>query len=397
MANKSKQPAKPILDDDEDIESVESIKQRLLKKAKKDGEIDQDEIFEACEQFDMDDSFLNELIEFFKKNKINVIVEDDENFELSDDEDIEGDIDISQDELTNLANFTIGEVKVTDTVKLYLKHIGKYKLLTADEEVALAKRIEAGDEEAKELLINSNLRLVVSVARKYNNGGGLEFLDLISEGNMGLMKAVEKFDWALNNKFSTYAYWWIRQAIARAIADQSRLIRIPVHMVETMNKIKKVTRTIVQETGHDPSAEEISVRLEQSEGIVLSADKIREIQQMSMPHISGDETINDEGDSSLFDFVDDKSILSPEEYTARQMLKENIQKAIESLNNEREENVLLLRFGLKDGKPKTLEDIGEILGVTRERVRQIQEKAIIRLKNGKYKKILEEYRALVNK
>ena len=272
---------------------------------------------------------------------------------------------------------------VDDSVKMYLKEIGKIELLNADQERDIAQRMADGDEEAKEMLINSNLRLVVSIAKKYMNRG-LSLLDLIQEGNIGLIKAVDKFDYTKGFKFSTYATWWIRHAITRAIADQARTIRIPVHMVETINKLTRVQRQLVQDLGREPTTEELAKEMG------MEPAKIREIQKISQDPISIDKPVGEEEDSHLVDFISNDELAAPEEEVARILLKEDLIKALNSLT-ERERKVIELRFGLKDGIPMTLEQVGKKLGVTRERIRQIEAKAIRKLSRASSSKKLEGY------
>ena len=272
---------------------------------------------------------------------------------------------------------------VDDSVKMYLKEIGKIELLNAEQERDIAQRMADGDEEAKEMLINSNLRLVVSIAKKYMNRG-LSLLDLIQEGNIGLIKAVDKFDYTKGFKFSTYATWWIRQAITRAIADQARTIRIPVHMVETINKLTRVQRQLVQDLGREPTTEELAKEMG------MDAAKIREIQKISQDPISIDKPVGEEEDSHLVDFISNDELAAPEEEVVRILLKEDLIKALNSLT-ERERKVIELRFGLKDGIPMTLEQVGKKLGVTRERIRQIEAKAIRKLSRASSSKKLEGY------
>ena len=391
---------KKIVDDDEEeeIESLESIKKRLLKKAKADGgEIEQGEIQDAISFLDLEDKDVEELINYFKSNKINVISDNDEEgieeleFDESavsmdmDDEDVP-----DEKELQDISKLVIGDVKVNDSVKIYLKEIGKVPLLTAQQEIDLAQRIIAGDEDAKQELINANLRLVISIAKRYA-GRGMPFLDLIQEGNMGLIKAVEKFDYTKGFKFSTYATWWIRQAITRAIADQARTIRIPVHMVETINKITRAQRQLVQELGRDPTAEEISDRLEGS----LSAARIREIQRINQEPVSLETPIGEEDDSHLGDFLEDKEVESPSDYTTKSLLKDELNEVMLELT-DRERKVLELRYGLIDNHPRTLEEVGKVFGVTRERIRQIEAKAIKKLRTRKRVSRLGDYRELRN-
>ena len=278
-------------------------------------------------------------------------------------------------------------VKINDPVRMYLKEIGRVSLLTAEEEVALALKIEEGDQEAKQRLAEANLRLVVSIAKRYV-GRGMQFLDLIQEGNMGLMKAVEKFDYRKGFKFSTYATWWIRQAITRAIADQARTIRIPVHMVETINKMTRVQRALVQELGRDPTPEEISEKMNGE----LTPAQIRDVQRIALEPVSLDTPIGEEDDSKLGDFVRDDSELSPGEYASKSLLKERLYQAMSECLTAREEKVLRLRYGLDDGRLRTLEEVGKEFDVTRERIRQIEAKAIRKLRHPTRSKMLGDYR-----
>ena len=392
--------ASKVTDDDEEeaVESLDSIKKRLLKKAKADGnEIEQGEIQDAISFLDLEDKDVEELINYFKANKINVISDNDEEgieeleFDESevsmdmDDEDVP-----DEKELQDISKLVIGDVKVNDSVKIYLKEIGKVPLLNAQQEIELAQRIIAGDEDAKQELINANLRLVISIAKRYA-GRGMPFLDLIQEGNMGLIKAVEKFDYTKGFKFSTYATWWIRQAITRAIADQARTIRIPVHMVETINKITRAQRQLVQELGRDPTAEEISDRLEGA----LSAARIREIQRINQEPVSLETPIGEEDDSHLGDFLEDKEVESPSDYTTKSLLKDELNEVMLELT-DRERRVLELRYGLIDNHPRTLEEVGKVFGVTRERIRQIEAKAIKKLRTRKRVSRLGDYREIRN-
>ncbi len=276
-------------------------------------------------------------------------------------------------------------VALDDPVRMYLKEIGRVPLLTAEEEVELAKRMEMGDREAKQRLIESNLRLVVSIAKRYV-GRGMAFLDLIQEGNMGLIKAVEKFDYRKGYKLSTYATWWIRQAITRAIADQARTIRIPVHMVETINKLVRTSRELVQELGREPTAEEIA------EKMGITPEKVREIQKIAQEPVSLETPIGEEEDSHLGDFIEDVDVLAPDEAASYLLLKEQIEEVLSGLN-DREQRVLRLRFGLDDGRPRTLEEVGREFGVTRERIRQIEAKALRKLRNPQRSKKLRDYLA----
>ena len=396
VVKEKKVKAAEVGDDEEDIESLDSIKARLLKKAKADGnEIEQAEIQDAISFLDLEDKDVEELINYFKSNNINVISDEDEEGieELEfDDDSVAMDMDDEdvpdEKELQDISKLVIGDVKVNDSVKIYLKEIGKVPLLNAQQEIELAQRIIAGDEDAKQELINANLRLVISIAKRYA-GRGMPFLDLIQEGNMGLIKAVEKFDYTKGFKFSTYATWWIRQAITRAIADQARTIRIPVHMVETINKITRAQRQLVQELGRDPTAEEISDRLEGA----LSAARIREIQRINQEPVSLETPIGEEDDSHLGDFLEDKEVESPSDYTTKSLLKDELNEVMLELT-DRERRVLELRYGLIDNHPRTLEEVGKVFGVTRERIRQIEAKAIKKLRTRKRVSRLGDYREI---
>ncbi|KAF0334080.1 RNA polymerase sigma factor RpoD [Pediococcus acidilactici] len=274
-------------------------------------------------------------------------------------------------------------VKINDPVRMYLKEIGRVSLLTADEEVALALRIEKGDERAKQELAEANLRLVVSIAKRYV-GRGMQFLDLIQEGNIGLMKAVEKFDYQKGFKFSTYATWWIRQAITRAIADQARTIRIPVHMVETINKLIRIQRQLLQDLGREPMPEEIGAEMD------MPSDKVREILKIAQEPVSLETPIGEEDDSHLGDFIEDQEATSPADHAAYELLKEQLEGVLDTLT-DREENVLRLRFGLDDGRTRTLEEVGKVFGVTRERIRQIEAKALRKLRHPSRSKQLKDF------
>lgn len=275
------------------------------------------------------------------------------------------------------------ELPLSDSVRMYLREIGKISLLTAAEEVELAKGVEAGDPQAKAHLVDANLRLVVSIAKKYI-GRGMLFLDLIQEGNLGLIRAVEKFDYQKGFKFSTYATWWIRQAITRAIADQARTIRIPVHMVETINKLIRISRQLVQRLGREPTAEEIAAEME------ISSDRVEEIQRIAQEPVSLETPIGEEEDSQLGDFLEDKDMPNPEEVAASMILREQLEEMLDDLS-EREREVLRLRFGLEDGHAHTLEDVGRRFGVTRERIRQIEAKALRKLRHPSRSRRLKDF------
>jgi len=331
--------------------------------------------------FELSPSQIDKVYEYLESNGIVVLaaVEDDEPSEDALlDMDNEDEALMEAEDLNALAN-----VMSDDPVKQYLKEIGDYPLLTMEEEVELAEKIAKGDEIAKRMLAESNLRLVVSIAKRYV-GRGLSFLDLIQEGNLGLIKAVEKFDHTKGYKFSTYATWWIRQAITRAIADQSRTIRIPVHMSEIINKTYRVSRTLMQELGREPSEQEIANVMN------LPVDKVREILKVSADPISLDSPIGEEDDSHLGDFIKDDRIMGPEEAAAYAMLRDQIAKLLETLT-EREQRVLTLRFGLQDGRSRTLEEVGKEFNVTRERIRQIEAKALRKLRHPSRAKLLKGY------
>ena len=388
--------------DAEQIKSLKEIENALLRKAKSKGSIDQSEIYDALNNYELDDDAIEELMEFFPNNGITVTNEDEEEEEDEEVEfdeskmnlDEEEDDYFGEDEEHNEEDIDIehldvtlsGEVRVNDSVKMYLKEIGKYELLKPEDEPILAKRILEGDEEAKNTLINANLRLVVNIAKHYV-GRGMLFLDLIQEGNLGLMKAVDKFDYEKGFKFSTYATWWIRQAITRAIADQARTIRIPVHMVETINKMTRVQRQLIQDLGREPTAEEISEAM----GGELTAKRIREIQRIAMEPVSLETPIGEEDDSHLGDFIEDKDSESPVEYTTRQLLKEELYGILKDLS-DREERVIRLRYGLDDNRPRTLEEVGREYNVTRERIRQIEAKALKKLRHPTRSKKLGDYK-----
>ncbi|MDD5382832.1 MAG: RNA polymerase sigma factor RpoD [Candidatus Margulisbacteria bacterium] len=289
----------------------------------------------------------------------------------------------TEDEVIHKELTELKGVGVDDTVRMYLREIGKFPLLTSEEEIVLAKRIKAGDMRAKHKLVNSNLRLVVSIAKKYT-GRGMLFLDLVQEGNLGLIRAVEKFDYRKGYKFSTYATWWIRQAITRAIADQARTIRIPVHMVETINRLRKTSRILLQQLGRKPTEKEIAKRAR------ISVDKVREIIKVSQVPLSLEMPIGDEESSRLGDFVEDASVQAPDEVVLHGLLHDDLEDVMGTLT-DREKTVLKLRFGIEDGHPRTLEEVGRVFAVTRERIRQIEAKALRKLKHPTRAKKLREY------
>lgn len=353
----------------------ESTIEDLLKTGKKKGKLTYDEIGEALEKYPIDSDEIDSIYKDFEKEGINIV--NDKNVKDEDDDDDE-EIDVSKEDLSVPKGVT-----VDDPVRMYLKEIGKISLLTADEEVEIAKRMEDGDPFAKKELAEANLRLVVSIAKRYV-GRGMSFLDLIQEGNLGLMKAVDKFDYTKGFKFSTYATWWIRQAITRAIADQARTIRIPVHMVETINKLVRVQRQLVQELGRDPQPEEIAAEMN------LDVERVREIQKIAQEPVSLETPIGEEEDSHLGDFIPDEEILSPSDAATFTLLKEQLNTVLETLT-EREKKVLTLRFGLDDGRARTLEEVGKEFDVTRERIRQIEAKALRKLRHPSRSKKLKDY------
>ena len=372
-----------------ELKNLDELKDDYKEIAKKNGSIAQKDVMASLEHLDMSDDDMDELTAT-DDDDLDLLDDDVDDVEDEDDDNKDPDLDEDDEEkplssLLDLSSFSSGgNVQLNDPVKMYLKEIGRVPLLKPEDEPEIAKRIEEGDEEARNILISSNLRLVVSIAKKYV-GRGMLFLDLIQEGNMGLVKAVEKFDYTKGFKFSTYATWWIRQAITRAIADQARTIRIPVHMVETINKLTRVQRQLVQELGRDPSAEEISQRMEG-----ISPEKVREIQKIALEPVSLETPIGEEDDSHLGDFIEDKEALSPDQYASNQLLKDEINSVLSGLT-EREEKVLRLRFGLYDGRTRTLEEVGREFNVTRERIRQIEAKALRKLKHPSRSKRLKDF------
>ena len=349
---------------------------------KKKNVLEPGEIADFFSEYELDDDDFDRIYEFMEQNGIDLlrIVEEEE-------EDIpEEEIDLSEEEEVDVENIDLSVpdgVSIEDPVRMYLKEIGKVPLLSAEEEIELAKRMEDGDEEAKKRLAEANLRLVVSIAKRYV-GRGMLFLDLIQEGNLGLIKAVEKFDYTKGYKFSTYATWWIRQAITRAIADQARTIRIPVHMVETINKLIRVSRQLLQELGREPTPEEIAAEMN------LPVERVREILKISQEPVSLETPIGEEEDSHLGDFIQDDNVPVPAEAAAFTLLKEQLVEVLETLT-DREQKVLRLRFGLDDGRARTLEEVGKEFKVTRERIRQIEAKALRKLRHPSRSKKLKDY------
>ena len=369
----------------------------LKEKAKsKGGKLSYGEISEIIGNLDMDKDFIDDVYEKI----MNMGIEIESEMEIrNDDTDIEPDeaelLNLDVDDLEHDDDMVIEDgsvdleaslpkgITVDDPVRMYLKEIGKVPLLSADEEIELAKKMEKGDEEAKKKLCEANLRLVVSIAKRYV-GRGMLFLDLIQEGNLGLIKAVDKFDWRKGYKFSTYATWWIRQAITRSIADQARTIRIPVHMVETINKLIRVSRQLLQEYGREPSPEEIAAEMD------ISEEKVREILKIAQEPVSLETPIGEEEDSHLGDFIPDEEVPAPAEAAAFSMLKEQLVEVLDTLT-EREQKVLKLRFGLEDGRARTLEEVGKQFDVTRERIRQIEAKALRKLRHPSRSKKLKDF------
>lgn len=404
--------------------TLEELEKMLISAAKAKGNrLTQDDLDAFQSRYDLDDEAYENLIDAINENHIEIedgldaLEIDDDDFMAGgaddlddlvglevDTDDDSGDDDIANLDFGNDLDMDFGDtnkmynqsdddddmnqlgsnVKINDPVKMYLKEIGRVDLLTHEQEIELAKRILEGDEQAKKELAAANLRLVVSIAKRYV-GRGMLFLDLIQEGNMGLIKAVEKFDYTKGFKFSTYATWWIRQAITRAIADQARTIRIPVHMVETINKLTRIQRQLVQELGREPTAEEIAEKMDG-----MTPAKVREIQKISLEPVSLETPIGEEDDSHLGDFIEDEGAMSPDDYASNELLKDELNEVLLELT-DREEKVLRLRFGLDDGRTRTLEEVGKEFNVTRERIRQIEAKALRKLKHPSRSKRLKDF------
>lgn len=352
----------------------------LMHKGKKRGVLTYAEIMDTLQGEDLSPDEIDDMYEVFTSKGID-IVDEIPDVELLEGPDI-SEIEASSDEVDIDLSVPEG-ISIDDPVRMYLKEIGRVPLLTGEEEIVLAKRMEQGDDEAKRRLAEANLRLVVSIAKRYV-GRGMLFLDLIQEGNLGLIKAVEKFDYDKGFKFSTYATWWIRQAITRAIADQARTIRIPVHMVETINKLIRVSRQLLQELGREPSPEEIAREMD------ISVDRVREIMKIAQEPVSLETPIGEEEDSHLGDFIEDQDAPAPAEAASFMLLKEQLEEVLETLT-PREEKVLRLRFGLDDGRARTLEEVGQHFGVTRERIRQIEAKALRKLRHPSRSKKLKDF------
>ena len=359
-----------------EIKTLEEREKKLIDLGLKQGYITYEQLADELKGLDMDSDALDELYNNLVDAGVNVVSSEGETEDDATGEEIT--------DTTNVEDLTLSkDVKINDPVRMYLKEIGRINLLTSAEEFEYAKRVEEGDPEAKRVLAESNLRLVVSIAKRYV-GRGMLFLDLIQEGNIGLMKAVDKFDPSKGYKFSTYATWWIRQAITRAIADQARTIRVPVHMVETINKLARVQRQLTQELNREPTDEVIAERLD------ITVDKVREVYKISQDPVSLETPIGEEEDSHLGDFIPDGHTMGPEEYATVEMLKEELNNVLATLT-EREEKVSRLRFGLDDGQCRTLEEVGQIFGVTRERIRQIEAKALRKLKHPSRSRKLKDF------
>ena len=357
--------------------SSEIVENLLAKGKKNGGTLTYGELIDALQKQDLTPDEIDTMYDTFSKRGIEIVDDSQDN---SNDDDM--DLDKSDEDVEIDLSVPEG-VSIDDPVRMYLKEIGRVPLLTAEEEVALAKRMEAGDEEAQKRLAEANLRLVVSIAKRYV-GRGMLFLDLIQEGNLGLIKAVEKFDYNKGYKFSTYATWWIRQAITRAIADQARTIRIPVHMVETINKLIRVSRQLLQQLGREPTPEEIAKEME------IGVDRVREIMKIAQEPVSLETPIGEEEDSHLGDFIEDQDAPAPADAASFMLLKEQLEDVLDTLT-PREEKVLRLRFGLDDGRARTLEEVGQNFGVTRERIRQIEAKALRKLRHPVRSQSLRSY------
>lgn len=358
------------------VKDKKAVIRSLIESGKANGKLTTREINDALEQLDFDVEKVDKLYDTLESLNIDIV--DDIDLSDLDGKDFDGEHDEDDDALLSVEG-----ISIDDPIKVYLKEIGRVPLLTPEEEIELAERMAKGDPYARKRLSEANLRLVVSIAKRYV-GRGMQFLDLIQEGNLGLIKAVEKFDHTKGFKFSTYATWWIRQAITRAIADQARTIRIPVHMVETINKVKKVSSQLLHENGHEPSAEEIAERLD------MPVDKVREIMRVAQEPVSLETPIGEEEDSHLGDFIPDEEAPVPAEAASQTLLKEQLADVLKTLT-PREEKVLRLRFGLEDGRPRTLEEVGKEFNVTRERIRQIEAKALRKLRHPSRSKKLRDF------
>ncbi|SFJ20006.1 RNA polymerase primary sigma factor [Halobacillus dabanensis] len=375
MADKQQQPSRSKETENQTELTLEQAKEQVVELGKKRGILAYEEVAEKLSSYELDSDQMDEFYEHLNEQGVEVIGDSETDPSMKQ---------LDKEEEFDLNDLSVPPgVKINDPVRMYLKEIGRVNLLSAKDEISLAQRIENGDEEAKRDLAEANLRLVVSIAKRYV-GRGMLFLDLIQEGNMGLIKAVEKFDYRKGYKFSTYATWWIRQAITRAIADQARTIRIPVHMVETINKLIRVQRQLLQDLGREPTPEEIAQDMD------LTPDKVREILKIAQEPVSLETPIGEEDDSHLGDFIEDQEATSPSDHAAYELLKEQLEDVLDTLT-DREENVLRLRFGLDDGRTRTLEEVGKVFGVTRERIRQIEAKALRKLRHPSRSKRLKDF------
>ena len=368
------------MDENTQAKFAEKVKELLNMAKKKKNVLEYQEISDFFADMPLEEEQMEKVLEYLDQNNVDVL-------RITDDDDVDDEeIILTDEDEVDVENIDLSVpegVSIEDPVRMYLKEIGKVPLLSAEEEIELAQRMEEGDQEAKKRLAEANLRLVVSIAKRYV-GRGMLFLDLIQEGNLGLIKAVEKFDYRKGYKFSTYATWWIRQAITRAIADQARTIRIPVHMVETINKVIRVSRQLLQELGHDPSPEEISAEMN------MPVDKVREILKIAQEPVSLETPIGEEEDSHLGDFIPDEAASEPSEAASFTLLKEQLVDVLGTLT-PREEKVLKLRFGIEDGRTRTLEEVGKEFNVTRERIRQIEAKALRKLRHPSRSKKLKDF------
>ncbi|WP_242631668.1 RNA polymerase sigma factor RpoD [Sedimentibacter sp. zth1] len=368
---------------------IEGIRNKLIEKGKKNGFISYKEVVKAFEKLEINPEFIDDFYKYFEENGIEILGLQDDIFEKIDDDadqDVEVNVKVKDHPdtfKTQTDEDILKGINIDDPVRMYLKEIGKVPLLSGTEEIILAKRMIDGDDEARKRLAEANLRLVVSIAKRYV-GRGMLFLDLIQEGNLGLIKAVEKFDYTKGFKFSTYATWWIRQAITRAIADQARTIRIPVHMVETINKLIRIKRQLLQELGRDATPEEIALEME------MEPEKVREILKIAQEPVSLETPIGEEEDSHLGDFIRDEVVQTPADAATFALLKDQLSSVLHTLT-DREQKVLRLRFGLDDGRARTLEEVGKEFEVTRERIRQIEAKALRKLRHPSRSKKLKDY------
>ena len=376
---KKKEENKTMTPEERNALFEKKLKELLTLAKSKKNVLEYQEISDHFKELQLNAEQFEKILDYLEKNNIDVLKlqESDDDVLLPEDEDME------EIELDKIDLSVPDGVSIDDPVRMYLKEIGKVPLLTAEEEIELAKKMEQGDQEAKKRLAEANLRLVVSIAKRYV-GRGMLFLDLIQEGNLGLIKAVEKFDYRKGYKFSTYATWWIRQAITRAIADQARTIRIPVHMVETINKLIRVSRQLLQELGREPTPEEIAEEMD------MPVERVREILKISQEPVSLETPIGEEEDSHLGDFIQDDNVPVPADAATFTLLKEQLDEVLSTLT-EREQKVLILRFGLEDGRARTLEEVGKEFNVTRERIRQIEAKALLKLRHPSRSRKLKDY------